>query len=186
MTIRSILELLAQADATIEDNTTQQISAADVRNLFKDFLDTMSPAYGAIQCTSVAETLGATPQLIAPFTSQAAVTAGYFTSNLTNGSVTRSSAVAGITDFIIASGSVAGGNNNNVVVEIFKGGVATGYKASVTCAGAGDAQAFNIAGITYTAAGTATYDIRATGPAGSYTFTDVSIIAQAQPVRSFV
>jgi hypothetical protein len=185
MTIRSILELIAQADATIEDNTTQQISAADVRNMIKDFLDTMSPAYGAILASSVVETLGAVPAVLAPFTSAPAATPGYYTTNITNGTITRSSPVAGVTDFVIISGSVSGGNNNNVLLELYKNGAPTGFKASVTCTGVGDEQGFNIAAIMYTA-GNAIYDIRATGPAGSYTFTDVSIIAQAQPVRSFV
>jgi hypothetical protein len=185
MTIRSIVELLAQADATIEDNTTGAISAADVRNMIKDFLDTMSPAYGAIACTSTTETLSATPQPLAPFTSTLATTAGYYSANLVAGTITRSSPVAGVTDFIIASGSVSGGNNNNVLVELYKNGVATGYKCSVTCTGAGDAQGFNIAGLTYTA-GSAEFSLRATGPAGSYVFTDVTLLVQAQPVRSFV
>ncbi len=148
MTIKSIAELLAQADATLPDNTTQEISPADVRQMFRDFLDTIAPAYGVIACSSTTETLSATPQVLAPFTSALAAVAGYYTTNLTNGSVTRlvqTAGLAGATDFVVASGSVAGANNANVLVELYKNGVATGYKASVTCSGAGDEQGFNIA-----------------------------------------
>jgi len=190
MTIKSIVELLAQADATLEDNTTGNITPADVRNLIKDFLDTVSPAYGAIVCTSDTATLSATPTQIAPFTTSVAAAAGYYTNNLSAGTVTRQIATAGLagaTDFIIVSGSVSGANNANVLVTLYKNGNPTPYRASVTCTGAGDGQGFNIAGITYTDAGDgdAVYDVRATGPAGSFVFTDVTLLVQAQPVRSF-
>jgi hypothetical protein len=189
VTIKSIVELLAQADTALADNTTGDITPSDIRTLIKDFLDTISPAYGAIACTSSTETLSATPQVIAPFTSALAAAAGYYTTNLTNGAVTRliqTAGIAGATDFTIASGSVSGANNANVLVELYKNGAPTGYRCSVTCTGAGDAQGFNIAGLTYTASpGDAVFDLRATGPAGSYVFTNVTIVIQAQPVRSF-
>lgn len=190
MTIKSIVELLAQADATLEDNTTGNITPSDIRAIIKDFLDTISPAYGAITCSSDTETLSATPVVIAPFTSTLAAVTGYYVANLTNGTVTRqiaSAGIAGATDFVLASGSVSGANNTNVLIELYKNGAPTGYKTSVTCSGAGDQQGFNIAGLTYSAApGDAVFDLRATGPAGSYVFTNVALVVQAQPVRSFV
>ena len=54
MTIKSIEQLLLQADTTIEDNVTGAISAADVRTLIKDFLDTIGPGYGVMNLTSLA------------------------------------------------------------------------------------------------------------------------------------
>jgi hypothetical protein len=188
VTIRSILELIALADTNLPDNTTQLISAADVRDLIKDFLETMSPAYGGIRLASQALTLSATtPVSIAPFATDVIATLNYYTNNLVNGTVTRLGATLGGTlDFIIASGSVSGGNNNNVTVELFKNGVATGYRASVTCSGAGDRVGFNIAALEAIDAANSVYDIRAMAPAGSYTFTDVLLLVQAQPRRSFV
>jgi hypothetical protein len=190
MSIKSIVELLAQADTTLPDNTTQEITPADVRQIVKDILDTLSPAYGAMTLASQVLALSATPAIIAPFATSLAAQAGYYVNGLPGGTVTRQVAAAGVagaTDFFIASGAVSGGNNNSVVIEIFKNGVATGYKTSVTCTGAGDNQGFNIAGLSYTAAPSdAVYTLRATGPAGSYTFVDVTMLVQAQPVRSFV
>jgi hypothetical protein len=187
MTIRSITQLLAQADSTIEDNVTGLIGAADVRNMIKDFLDTISPAYGVISLTSQVLSLTTTPLVISPFLTSLEATAGYYTNNLAAGQTTRliNGVVAGATDFIIASGGVAGGNNNNVLVELWKNGVATGLKTSVTCAGASDAQGFNLAGLSYTATVDAVYELRANAPAGSYTFTNVTLVVQAQPVRNF-
>jgi len=103
--------------------------------------------------------------------------------------VTRQIAAAGIagaTDFVVISGAVSGTNNASVVLTLFKNGVATPYTTSVTCTGVGDNQGFNIAGVTYTAAVDAVYELRATAPAGTYNFVDVTLLCQAQPVRSFV
>lgn len=187
MSIKSILELLAQADANLPDNNTQLITAADVRDLIKDFLDTMSPGYGAIRLTSQVLALSAVPVSIKPFVTDVVATAGYFTNNLTNGSVTRlGAALGGTLDFVIISGSVSGGNNNNVTVDLYRNGVATGYRCSVTCSGAGDRVGFNLAAITSIEAADSVYDLRAVAPAGNYTFTDMVLVAQAQPRRTFV
>lgn len=188
MTIKSIVELLAEADANLPDNNTQLISAADVRQLIKNVCDTLSPAYGAITLESLAKALTTTPSAISPFLTNVAATAGYYANSLANGRVARwiaTAGIAGATDFFIVTGGVQGPNNNNVLLEVYKNGVATGYKTSVTCSGAGDTQGFNIAGISYTASVDAEYEVRASAPAGNYTFIDVTIIVQAQPVRSF-
>jgi len=188
MTIKSIAELLLQADTTLEDNTSGNITPSDLRAMIKDFLDTVSPAYGAIQMSTGTFALSAAATVLSPFSSVLQATADYYQSSAANGTVKRlinTAGLAGATDFLIVTGTVAGPNNNNVRLELYKNGVATGYVTSVTCTGAGDYQGFNIAGITYTGGNDATYDLRATGPAGSYTFQSVVIVAQAQPVRSF-
>jgi len=62
---KTVLALLAQADATLPDNITQDISAADVRVMMKDTIETYSPGYGIASndaLTLVA--LGVTPQIV--------------------------------------------------------------------------------------------------------------------------
>jgi hypothetical protein len=187
MTIKSINELLAQADATLPDNTLGEISAADVRTIIKDFLDTMSPGYGALRLATQTLTLAPTPPVvIAPMTQSVAATAGLFTNNLTNGSTTRTlNGVTGSTVQLIATGDIAGGNGNEVTITLYKNGTPTLFKQTVTTSGAANRIGFNIIGFDYTMVD-ATYDLRAAAPAGSFTFNDVAILAQSQPVRSFV
>src|SRR5512139_1714072 len=97
MTIKSMNELLAQADATIEDNTTGNITPSDVRNLIKDLIDTLSPAYGAIGITTpVVFPLTATPTALVPFDTNLANVASHYTNNLAAGQVTRLVASAGL------------------------------------------------------------------------------------------
>lgn len=187
MTARSIVQLLAQADVTIEDNSTGAISAADVRNMIKDFLDTIAPAYGVIQCASVVESLVVTPaQLIAPFTSVAEQTTPQFAVNLTNGSVTRTlGGIAGATCRITIDGAVEGGNNNDVTVRLFVNGVASSGQLSVSTRGAGNPVAFNLSALTYNAVD-AIFDVRATTDTpGSFTFTNVLLLCENVPVRNF-
>jgi hypothetical protein len=190
MTIRSIVDLLAEVNAKINDNNVGDITPAELRQLFVDLLDTVSPAYGAIECSGDSISTTATPQVVAPFTASINATAGYYTVNLTNGSVTRliaSASIAGATDFIIVDGAVEGGNNELVTLALYKNGAPTPYEVGVTCQGAGRPVGFNLAGITYTDGATdAVYDVRVTGDAGNKVFSDVSLIVQAQPVRSFV
>ena len=191
MTIKSMNELLAQADATIQDNTTGDITAAEVRNLVKDFIDSVRPNYGVISCTSTVETLSATPQLLAPFTATNSLTVGAYTSNLTNGSVTRLVAghtppLTGATDFITIDGSVEGANNALVTMALYKNGAPTGFELSMTTQGASRPVGINFAGLIYTdSSSDAVYDVRAYGDAGSFTFLNVLILCQSQPVGSY-
>lgn len=186
MTIRSILELVAQANATLVDNTQGDISADDVRNLIVDFLETMSPAYGVIGMTSDVVNLTATPQVLAPWTAILSETVGYYVCNLTNGTVTRSrQGAAGCTDFIIFDGEVEGPVNDIVRIHLYKNGAPTGYYTDVTCQGTARPIGFNVSAITYSD-NDPVYDIRVSGDTGNKTFTDFRLICQAQPVRSFV
>jgi len=192
MTIKSMLQLLAQADATLPDNSTGDISPADVRNMVRDFIDSVMPAYGTLQLATQTKALNATPSKIAPFSSSFGATSGYFNVNVTDATITRlvqTAGVAGASDNVVISGVVSGANNANVVVRLFKNGAPTGYVTSVTCSGAGDDQGFSLVGLNYTdaSAGDAVYDLRAScSNVGSFVFKEISIVIQAIPVRSYV
>ena len=189
MTIKSMNELLAQADATIEDNTTGNITPSDVRSLIKDLIDTISPAYGAIGITTpVVFPLTATPAVLKPFDASLANVPSHYTNNLANGSVTRlvtSAGLAGATDFVIIDGNVEGPNGDLVTIALYKNGSPTPYTTSVMTTGASEPIGFNLAALSYTAAD-AVYEIRVSGDAGNKTFSKTSLICQSQPVRSFV
>jgi len=189
MTIKSTNELLAQADATLPDNNTQLITPAAIRAMIKDFIDTVSPAYGGINITSSLYAVTAAPAKLSPWTAITTQTAGYYAASAALGEVTRaiaSASLAGATDFITIGGGVQGANNANLTLELYKDGLATGLKASVTCTGPTETVGFNIAGLQYKGGADAVYDLRANGPAGNYTLVNVAMIMQAQPVRSFV
>ena len=186
MTIKSIVQLLAQADADLPDNTTGLIDPADVRVLIKDFLDTISPAYGVITRTGGAIAVTAAPAAITPYTTNVSETAGFYTNSLANGTVTRQmQGVAGVTDFVIVQGAIEGPNNSQLRAALYKDGVATGFATDIVTRGAGKPVGFNFAAIQYSTTAPV-FDVRLSGDAGNYTIADVTILAQAQPVRTFV
>lgn len=85
---KTIVALLAQADATIEDNATGAISAADVRSMVKDIIDTFGPGWGAVGNNSVTlPALGPTA-VVVPYAQSIRVTAE-FQANLAAGTVKR-------------------------------------------------------------------------------------------------
>jgi hypothetical protein len=189
MTVKSIEELLIQADATIEDNTTGAISAADVRTMFKDFLDSIGPGYGVMNLTSLTKALTATMSKLTPWTAVEETTAGFYVASAANGEITRliaSASLVGATDLITVTGSVNGPNNANVTLELYKDNAPTGIKTSVTCTGGGDNFGLNIVGLEYKAGADAVYDVRATSiPNSNCTFSGMQFLTQSQPVRAY-
>jgi hypothetical protein len=189
MSIKSIVQLLAQADSSFPDNTTQLITPAALRTFVKDFLDSISPAYGGILLTTLSKALTTTPSALSPWGSSYVNTTGYYRTSVANGEVIRDVATAGITgatDLVIFNIDVEGPNGNLVTAEIYKNGVSTGYRSSVTTNGAGKPESINLVGIGYTATVDVDWQVYVYGDAGNYTFTNGSLLAQAQPVRSYV
>jgi hypothetical protein len=189
MTVRSIDELLAEAAANLPDNNTGLISPADVRNLIVDFLDTVAPFYGAILMNAQTIALSSTPTPLLPFSTIVEANAPAFVVSLAQGSVTRqvaSAGVAGATTLLTISGAVSGPNNANVTVALYANGVVTPFRSSVTCSGTGDNVGFSLTGINYSSPGDAEYTVYAAATnASNYDFSNVVLVAQSHPVKSF-
>jgi hypothetical protein len=192
MTERSIIELRNEAQTIFADNVVGDITASDLRNWVTDLLDTMTVAYAAAERTPSAFNVTTTPQKITPWTTQNALTAGFYTISLATGIITRlitSIAIAGGSDLIIVDGNVDGGSGDTITFMLYKNGVATGYTISVTTTGAGEPIGFNLAALVYTSGSDAAYELYVVAPSAGDTGTyniDFNIIVQRQPVRSFV
>jgi hypothetical protein len=188
VTVKSIAELLAQADASFPDNTTGFITPGALRTFVKDFLDSIAPAYGAMQLTTAVDIVATTtPQVIAPYDSVIAATAGFYTPNLVAGTITRTlNGVAGSTSLFTVSGFLSGPNNADAIIRLYKNGAPTPFFVGASSSGAANTTAFNLAGFDYTTVD-AVYDLRVSTPSGTPTFTidELSIIIQMNPVRSF-
>jgi hypothetical protein len=189
----SIVELLAQADATLPDNTTQLIDPADVRDMIKNFLTTMAPAYGGINIPATPGVVVAlnttTPVVIAPFASVVAAS-GEMTANAAAGQVTQQIAAVGNTGAsarVTFTADVVGANNADVTFTLYKNGVATPFRDSVTCGGAGNFGALTFGALVYTGGVDAVFEIRATTTnAGNYTISNALLLVENVPVNSFV
>jgi len=180
---KTMFDLLAQNTASFPDNTTQLITPALLRTMIKDFLDTMQPAYGIIRrIAPLVYPVTASPLRLAPFDTTGVVSSPDFSANITTGTVTvlmNSAPQKALRGTII--GSVEGPVGADVTVEIYVGGSATGFLASVECTGAGKPSSFNITGI-----GTPTidsgYNLFVYGDARDFTFSNIWMIVENIPV----
>lgn len=191
MTISSVLAMKLRALTDFADNHTGLITPQKLREFLTDLLDTISPAYGIIRLTSQVLSLSGTQTPIAPFVNNHTQSAGYFTNNLLNGTVTRTlGAVQGSRTLIVASGEVSGPNGREVTVRLFKNGVPTDFSSTVTTTGSANVQSMTLSGFDFflNPPADVTYDLRASSPgaAANITFTNWTFVVQAQTVRDFV
>lgn len=185
MARKSINELLAQADATIEDNSIGAISPADVRNMIKDFLDTMRPSYAGMELLSVVKSVTATYDVIAPWATQLIANNAEWTTNLSGGTIVRSlNGVVGNSTRITLDIDVEGPNNNLTTFALFKNGTQTPFEMSGTTLGAGRPVSLNFSGIVYNDVN-ATFDLRVKGDSAIFTLTNGLLILENVPVASF-
>jgi hypothetical protein len=136
-------------------------------------------------CSSTVETLGASPVVLAPFTSTPLNTdSDDWTPHLVNGTVTRllNGAAETLTAVTVA-GTVSGAAASEVTLGIYLGGVLIGHRVVVSTTGASNAIAFSVSAVG-SATGAAVFDVRATGTAGEYTFSGVTLTAARTTSRA--
>lgn len=184
MARKSIQELVAQADATIEDNTTGNVTPADVRELIKDFLNAVRPAYGYLSKP------GASPQVFGLTAVKLAWTTGFdsdateTTSNATNGSIARTERGACTITF---NADIEAAANRFITFTLYKDGLATPWRITGNGAGSGNPVAVGFTAIDY-ADPAATYEIWATAEINGVTVNvgNAALVLQVLPVNSYV
>lgn len=148
MTRKTISELYVQATETLNDNTTGEISPADVRTMIQDFLDTIRPSYGgcAIDDTGVSKAATAT---FSPFVWETLVDTGSsdWNSSAASGSVFRNNGPA--TTRITFNADIQAPNNMLVTFALFKNGVKTPWAVSITSTSSTDLQSVAMAAVDY-------------------------------------
>jgi len=167
MTRKTVLALLAQADANLADNITGDISAADVRQLVKDVVETYSPGYGIASNDSLTlVALGITPQVVTydvvlAQTAEYVVTPGAGTiQRLAQGLPTTVNRVSFNCDLAAPTG-------DEVVFSLFRDGVDIPGGTTVSGQGLGNfVQAAFSVGTTSPGAADHVYTIRATKVTG--------------------
>jgi hypothetical protein len=185
MTRKTIIALRTEADALLPDNTTGEISPADVRGVIKDIIDTFSPGYGILATeTLTMAALGLTPRAI-PYTETLALTPEY-TAVLGTGAVTRlAQGLPTTVNRISFSADVAAPTGDEIVVSLFRDGI--DIPGGTTCSGQGIGNfvqaAFSI-GTTSPGAADHVYDVRASkisGGADDVQFANVRFILEVVP-----
>lgn len=180
---KAITALEAQADATIEDNTSGSISPADVRAMFKDFLNAIRPAYGVLQQTgNPSQNLGLTPTKMLWNNAQDSDI------NETNSSAAsgRISRLERGTSSLTMSVNVACQSGRFITATIYKNGVATPWRVTATGAGNGNPVGMSVTMIDY-ADPAAYYEVFLTAETNATTtvVSNGAMILRVDPVNSY-
>ena len=185
MTRKTMLALLAQADATIEDNTAGNISALDVRQMIKDVVDSFAPGYGILSAdTTLLPLLGVTAQTV-HYVTVLSLTPEY-TASVAAGTVTRlAQGLPTTVNRVSFYCDVAAPTGNEVAFTLARNGVDIPGGTTVTGQGAGNlANASFSVGTTSPDGADYTYSIHAkklTGAAADVTLTSVRFILESVP-----
>lgn len=176
-------EMRQQADDSFPDNTTGQISAADVREWAQDLVDTVSPGYGILSLDTPPATqdFSTTTRIVTAYDTVVLATEPY-TADATTGVVT-------VTDSVVAdmqfSSSLSFPGAREALFTIYKSGVATPFSTKRDGEGATSPVTVSVGGIIEVTAGD-TLDVRVTIDdtlETTLTFDTLVFIVRAVPLR---
>lgn len=179
-TIRSEVQTL------LADNTTGNISAAEMRQVIVDTLDSTyeSSAYVVSNAASPGTVVTATPAIIpmaSPVSSSAEPT--WLLANAINRQVSVLAPAVGFAVSAIVEATIEAANNDVIEFAIFQNGVATRWTAEATGRGAGRPASISLGGILIGSVGT--IDLRVSSPAGStVNFLTSSMIVSVRPTNA--
>jgi len=183
MARKTFFDLSAQAAATLADNTTADISPADVRTMITDFLDTMRPAYGVLTDSPTGITkLVNIAALPLAWTDIQRADSPEFTLSATNGSISRPSQTC--SSRIVCSVDVYGPQGKIITGQLANNGVATQFKSTITCGGPTKPETLLITGVV-TAAVNPLFQIYVNTDSDgvSFTFKDGVFAVENVPMR---
>jgi hypothetical protein len=184
MTRRTIVELVAQANATLEDNVIGGISPADVRNMILDFLDTIRPSYAVINigASGVSKAVTAafsTFSWAATYIAQAPD----WTTSLASGTCQRSGGPA--TTRLTFNADVVAPNNSITTFALFVNDVETSFAVSNTSASSTDKQSFSLSAIVYDATPTIQFQIQVkSNVSGNVVISNAVLVCENVPVNT--
>jgi hypothetical protein len=180
---KSMVELEAEATTNLPDNTSGAISAADVRQMFLNFINAIRPAYGTCQKTTPQTVnLGLTPVTITYNTAQSS-DINQLTASAPLGEIDRTergtSTINFTMDFECAT-------NRFITATLYKNGAITPWRATVNGAGAGSPVGMAFTAVDY-ADPAASYDVRLTAEQAnvSTTISNGAFLLSVDPVNSF-
>jgi hypothetical protein len=184
MTRKTFAELTTEVGALLPDNTTGEITPADMRTMLQDILDSIIPAYGAMVISSqyTLAAVGQTHKAL-PFQTVIAETTPEFVCNAAGGTVQRAQSIASTQ--ILFQADFSGPSNREVICTILADGVATPFVGRVQTGGSAVPVSLNLVALQYKAS-PCVYSIGVTTDSGvnDVVFSNATLICSAVPVRS--
>jgi hypothetical protein len=184
MARKSIDDLILQAQTTIEDNVTKNISAADVRTMFINFLQAIAPAYAycSIGVTPHVQTVNVAPSLLTYTDAKAS----YPTDANADAALGTINRLEHGTNRITFSADLELAANRECVFTLYKDGQPTSWNIKGSGSGSGRPASVNMVALDYaTAAAAYTIRVSADADGTSVSFNNSVFLAEVVPVRSF-
>lgn len=183
MARKTIVELLAEIGTLFPDNTSGAITPAKLRQFLNDFVDTMTPAYGALSIPGpLAQTVGVVDVLM-PWSATYVAQGPEYTTDPATGKVTRAQTVT--SNRITVNIDVDLAANRELTATLYKNGVATAWRAKCSGSGAGRPAILSLDAIDYSdvAANYQLY-VQADTAGTNVTFSNSIFVVNAVPVRT--
>jgi 2-phospho-L-lactate guanylyltransferase (CobY/MobA/RfbA family) len=182
MARKSIQELVVQADTTLADNIVGDISAADVRNMVKDFLNAIKPAYGQLTIlTPSTQALTTTPTIL-DFTGAGDSDPTETTSSIVSNTITRSDRG---TSRVVINVDIETASNREVTMILYKNGAPTSWRIMTSGSGTGSPVSVSLVAVDY-ADPAANYSVFVqTDAAASVIFNNGVFLLEIVPVNSY-
>lgn len=177
-------ELRNQANTDFADNSSGQISAADLRNFCVDMVDTMSPGYAVLGLsTSADEDVPATPPVVITAFDTAVLDTEPFTLNLGAGTITSQ---ANVTADLSVDVTCSFAGARQLKLQLYRNGASTPYAAERDGEGASSPVIMSLGGVIEANIGDV-FDLRGNMDQTTSTtvqFTELVFTARAIPRRT--
>ena len=182
MTRKTIVELTAEIATLFADNTSGAITPAKLRQFCTDFVDTMTPAYGALAINTLAATVGVTDQLMVWQSTYVAQNPEY-TADPATGKVTRAQTVT--SNRIVVNVDVELAANRELTATLYKNGAPTTWRAKCSGSGTGRPAILSLDAIDYSDV-VADYQlyVQADQAGTAVTYSNGIFVVNAVPVRT--
>lgn len=183
MSRRTIAQLLAEVQSNFPDNTTHAITPAVLRAFLNDFLATMRPAFGGLHITIPYSLVAHGFPSVLSMQSVSVAVAPEWVANAFAGTLSRPAGDDGGISYFVVSADLEAPNADNVTLEIYKNGVATGISSRINAEGNNRPFSITLAGLDDSGGVPVDYDLRISLDGGSSTVVvnQLSFVGQAVP-----
>ena len=185
MARKSMTELLAELLTSFPDNNAKFITPAILRGYFTDFINAIRPAYALLsRATGVSQSVTVAPAPLVFTTSDVSAGLGEFTANAALGKIDR--LIPGTVRFTFSADMLPASNaTRTITFTVYKDGVPTVWRQSVTTSATGVIESVSFVALIY-AATPASYQMYVSiDVALAYTFSEMVWIAEVVPVNSY-
>jgi hypothetical protein len=186
MARKSMVELLAELTTQFPDNTTGLITPATVRNYFTNLINAIRPAYALLdRSAGVTQALTVAPAPLVFTTSDVTSALGEYTANAAVGRITH--LIPGTVRFTFTADLLPPANQTRTVTfTLYKGGVATPWRQSITTTASGVTESISFMAILYDGGSNVNYDMYVQiDVATTFTLSNMVLVAETVPVNAY-